>query len=690
MKRFLLLLSLAASTALAQVVIPWTDVSKTGSSLADFTTRSATDLTSGTLPTARLPAFTGDITTSAGAAATTLATVNSNVGTFGSATQIPVVTVNAKGLITGASVTTVTPAWASITGRPTTVAASGLTDAVSTARTVAASGLASGGGDLSANRTITVTAASDAETITGTATDRAVTPAANKAALAAKVDPVAASRAAIDMLYSDGATAAQRVYWDTPEAAVIGTSDFTVIVPIHGLTRRSGQTNGIWMLSDNVGSVNGYGTGVSFTVRLDPADALRIRIGSDTNYRQYSIAAADFYNLFVGETGILTITRTAGVIAVCWNETAVALPSEATLGSAPAWTASIPNASFVLGTMFSNAFYPGALGAPTLLNRALSAAEIATMVQTNALLPQDRMGGSMVASYTSIFTASADTWSGGTNTLTGNIDGVAGEDDWLKVERTTAGAGSLSISRDSTLNSLVSIGSQSLIRARIHNPVGSGITHFYATLSTQTTVASPVAVAEGTTVNCVFPFSIRAEATYCPLRISPCNAAGAFRSDLNEGTIYYIKTITVSSLGALFQPEITRTAQLLDHGPNRLRGLCTAGVRPLTARPPVPLRGNQTATGFVLGSGSVDLWFETGLITGLRIKQAAATAQTITLRLNSSGGATIATATTAASTEWQTVALSPAGGFEVSSGDRLHWTLSGPVALDWDLHWTRR
>ena len=52
-------------------------------------------------------ALTGDITASAGSNATTLATVNSNVGSFGSATQVGAFTVNAKGLITAASNTSI-------------------------------------------------------------------------------------------------------------------------------------------------------------------------------------------------------------------------------------------------------------------------------------------------------------------------------------------------------------------------------------------------------------------------------------------------------------------------------------------------------------------------------------------------------------------------------------------------------
>lgn len=51
------------------------------------------------LPAAAMPALTGDVTTSAGAVATTLATVNSNVGAFTNAN----ITVNAKGLVTAAA-----------------------------------------------------------------------------------------------------------------------------------------------------------------------------------------------------------------------------------------------------------------------------------------------------------------------------------------------------------------------------------------------------------------------------------------------------------------------------------------------------------------------------------------------------------------------------------------------------------
>jgi len=63
---------------------------------------------------------TGDAT---GSTALTLATVNAGVGTFGSATAAPVLTINAKGLITAAAAATITPAVGSVTGLGTGVAA---------------------------------------------------------------------------------------------------------------------------------------------------------------------------------------------------------------------------------------------------------------------------------------------------------------------------------------------------------------------------------------------------------------------------------------------------------------------------------------------------------------------------------------------------------------------------------------
>lgn len=76
-----------------------------------------------TLTTGRTIGITGDLTYTSPSfngsanvtAAGTLATVNANIGSFGSAIASPAFTVNAKGLITAASSSTITPAESSIT-----------------------------------------------------------------------------------------------------------------------------------------------------------------------------------------------------------------------------------------------------------------------------------------------------------------------------------------------------------------------------------------------------------------------------------------------------------------------------------------------------------------------------------------------------------------------------------------------
>jgi len=88
----------------------------------------------GTLAAARFPALTGDVTTSAGALATTLATVNSNIGTFQG------ITVNGKGLVTAASNQNYVP-------NTTTVTINGTSNRLTSS---------AGSQDLSANRTWTL------------------------------------------------------------------------------------------------------------------------------------------------------------------------------------------------------------------------------------------------------------------------------------------------------------------------------------------------------------------------------------------------------------------------------------------------------------------------------------------------------------------------------------------------------
>lgn len=111
-------------------------------------------------PTISRAALTGDITASAGSNGTTLATVNSNVGTFGSNTRIPTYTVNGKGLTTASS------------DAPVLTTPSGQTP-VGATRSIATTAPLTGGGDLSADRTFAISAATTSAAGSQSAVDKA-------------------------------------------------------------------------------------------------------------------------------------------------------------------------------------------------------------------------------------------------------------------------------------------------------------------------------------------------------------------------------------------------------------------------------------------------------------------------------------------------------------------------------------
>jgi hypothetical protein len=100
--QFLTSISASGATTLAQPSC--SNLSGVAASCSTDATNAA-NISSGTLPAGRMPALTGDVTTSSGAVATTLATVNSNTGSFGDSTHVPAITVNGKGLITAVTST---------------------------------------------------------------------------------------------------------------------------------------------------------------------------------------------------------------------------------------------------------------------------------------------------------------------------------------------------------------------------------------------------------------------------------------------------------------------------------------------------------------------------------------------------------------------------------------------------------
>ena len=85
--------------------------------------QNAGNLNAGTILAARMPALTGDITTTAGSVATTLANTAVTAGSYGSATAVATFTVDSKGRLTAASNANIAIAQSAVTNLTTDLAA---------------------------------------------------------------------------------------------------------------------------------------------------------------------------------------------------------------------------------------------------------------------------------------------------------------------------------------------------------------------------------------------------------------------------------------------------------------------------------------------------------------------------------------------------------------------------------------
>ena len=190
--------------------------------------QNASNIISGTISGARLPAYTGDVTKASGGTTLTLATVNSNVGNYGSATAAPIVTVNAKGLVTAVSTATITPAWSSITSKPSTLAGYGITDAVATSGDQTITGTKSFSGNVSVNSNFTVNGTVNLNGTSVEMADEVITIAKNSAGAAPYIG-FKAERGATDAFW----------VWDESSdrfAAYLSSNDLTAVssAPIQG------------------------------------------------------------------------------------------------------------------------------------------------------------------------------------------------------------------------------------------------------------------------------------------------------------------------------------------------------------------------------------------------------------------------------------------------------------------------
>jgi hypothetical protein len=237
------------------------------------------------------------------------------------------------------------------------------------------------------------------------------------------------TRAAQDWIYLDGVTSS-RVYWPLGTVGAIAPSDFTAIVPIESLAYKVSGDTGIMLLTDDTGFSYGAGGANNLHVLITSTGTLRLAIGTDGNRRYYLATSDRFAADNVGKSGAFVLRRAAGVMSLWWRGAKISLGSELTTGTPPAWTASLGSTYFVAGSAYASGGYKGRIGAPILINSALSDAEIINHA-TRMVLPDWAAygSGSMVNQTSGVLTVGYKyriTVAGGTFTGVGSVDNSVG------------------------------------------------------------------------------------------------------------------------------------------------------------------------------------------------------------------------------------------------------------------------
>jgi hypothetical protein len=248
------------------------------------------------------------------------------------------------------------------------------------------------------------------------------------------------------------------------------------------------------------------------------------------------------------------------------------------------------------GTLYVNARTTGSSVATTrtdsdfqasrLFNRALTATEVLSL-SINGPALADR-GASNLVTYSSDFSVGVDGWAGNSGTtITGNQDGIDGEDNWLSVQRT----GGTDASRITRTVSGLEIGKRARVSGvKIHNSniatryVGVFITKSAGSGSGNAADAF-IELASGATG--VIPFTEQVKGV-SDFTIAQVNSAGVV-SSVGTGTTFYVKDIEIESIGLtselLASNAQSDTGQIFDTSGNKNHALLPASGATVVGRP---------------------------------------------------------------------------------------------------------
>lgn len=391
----------------------------------------------------------------------TLATVNSNAGTFGSSSQSPVLTVNGKGLVTAASNVTITPAWTSITSKPTTLSGYGITDAQPLDADLTAIAAFTGTGY--AKRTATTPTWSTVASIPDADIASAATWNA-KAGGSGTTNKVAkwtgSSTLGNGLLTDDGVTVLAAAATDSPLVKAVTTSTSTNSVGVKGVATVGNGVQGTATGNAGVGvlgTASGVGGSGVFAVGAGTADAIYAIAGGSGKAGYFSgpVQITGTTTLASSLTGILKAAT--GVVSVATVPDFPTL-NQNTTGSAAKWTTArnISMTGDVSWTVSvdgsANATAAGTLASILTAGGPVGSASVVPVVTW------DSKGRLTAVTTATITPAAIGAQAAGTYLTPTNVSGTAGQVAAFSGANTVAGDAGFTRAQSSGITNFVSVG----------------------------------------------------------------------------------------------------------------------------------------------------------------------------------------------------------------------------------------
>lgn len=380
--------------------------------------------------------------------------------------------------------------------------------------------------------------------------------------IASSIRAAASDYAGVDF---DGATSGTRITSNMLTQSFTGTGDFSAWARFRVPATNIASSSMVFALANDA---TGYSSANAFYAEINRSDnTLSIFKRSAANVSQLAFAIGSFSTTYAGQIVDLVVVRVAAAWKCYVNGVDVTPESTNYAGE------SVDFSYLHLGVAGAAPTLNTRIYRVAVFNRALSAADIADLI-ANGINPADQWG-TQTAAYTSDFSAGSNNWNGIRSTVTGNVDGVLGVNDTLRL----VVDGSASESHYAANTSVPGMVASKRYRVAFDYYIPSGNSILNGIIPYQLIQGTPIASNQTTTGAWATTSNFEFLALGTRLDIlGTANGSIHFSGNGTDG--FYLKNIVLTRIGAIVDLDFTVGVgyQATDRSSNSLHGTLFGGV----------------------------------------------------------------------------------------------------------------